>query len=80
MKNSTWYKEMHKDEIILDALRQYIEGTIDDGDDNLALACEAFAEIYENYISHSNLYKETFEKERAEAVKAVVAAVTEDKE
>lgn len=79
MKNSM-YKEMHKDEIILDALRKYIAETIDDGDDNLALACEAFAEVYENYISHSNLYKETFEKERAEAVKAVVAAVTEDKE
>lgn len=71
---------MHKDEIILDALRKYIAETIDDGDDNLALACEAFSKIYEEYILHSNLYKEAFEKERAEAAKAVVAAVTEDKE
>lgn len=80
MKNSIWYKEMHKDEIILDALRKYIVETVDDGDDNLALACEAFAEAYDQYVTHSNLYKEDIERERAKAAETIVAAVTEDKE
>lgn len=80
MKKSVWQKEMCKDEIKLDALRKYIVETIDDGDDNLALACDAFSDVYGEYVMHSNLHKEEIEIERAEAAKAVVDAVTEDKE
>lgn len=76
MKNSIWHREMSKDEIILDALRKFMSDTTDDED--FAIACEAFSEIYTDYTRHSNLYKEEIEKERAEAAKAVVDAVTEE--
>lgn len=78
MSKSVWHKEMCKDEIILDALRKFMSDTTDDED--FAIACEAFSEIYADYTRHFDLYKEDVERERAEAAKAVVDAVTEDKE